>query len=174
MDDTHNTKKIILLDQDCKEVAPTVKKERVVIDKEHWDFGDIQYDALYQFDVLQTRDKDARCFDKMMQQVNRKINSYKQQDKTKNLFNPAVIVQNADVLSLLLQCECRCFYCRELVFVLYKNVREPKQWTLERIDNDYGHNRDNVTFACLDCNVRRRTMYHERYVFTKQLVVKKI
>ena len=61
-----------------------------------------------------------------------------------------------------------------MVNVLYKNVREPLQWTLERIDNDYGHNHDNVTIACLECNLRRRTMYHERYVFTKQLVIKKI
>ena len=48
----------------------------------------------------------------------------------------------------------------------YKN----KQWTLERIDNGMGHNKDNVEIACLLCNLRRRTMYHERYVFTKQMM----
>jgi hypothetical protein len=26
-----------------------------------------------------------------------------------------------------------------------------------------------VEIACLNCNLRRRTMYHERYVFTKQM-----
>jgi hypothetical protein len=49
------------------------------------------------------------------------------------------------------------------------------QWTLERIDNDLGHNKNNVEIACLNCNLRRRTMYHERYLFTKELnIIKKI
>ena len=61
-----------------------------------------------------------------------------------------------------------------MVEILYEKVREPKQWTLDRIDNRYGHNKENVLIACLDCNVRRKTMYHERYAFTKQLnIVKK-
>jgi len=35
-------------------------------------------------------------------------------------------------------------------------------------------NRDNVVIACLECNMRRRTMYHERYLATKQLRVNKL
>ena len=73
-----------------------------------------------------------------------------------------------------MDCKNKCYYCKENVNVLYEIVREPKQWTLERLDNSFGHNHDNVVIACLNCNVRRRTMYHERYVFTKQLnIVKK-
>ena len=49
-----------------------------------------------------------------------------------------------------------------------------KQWSLERIENQYGHNKENVEIACLSCNLGRRTMYHERYLFTKQLeIIKK-
>jgi hypothetical protein len=57
--------------------------------------------------------------------------------------------------------------------ILYEHVREPKQWSLERIDNDYGHNKNNVEIACLSCNLRRKTMYHERFIFTKQLNIVK-
>ena len=53
--------------------------------------------------------------------------------------------------------------------MIYEEVRDPKQWTLERIDNTRGHNSDNVEIACLTCNLRRRTMYHERYILTKQM-----
>jgi hypothetical protein len=61
------------------------------------------------------------------------------------------------------------------VQILYEYVRESNQWTLERLDNDFGHNKGNVEIACLNCNLRRRTMYHERYLFTKELsIVKKI
>ena len=52
---------------------------------------------------------------------------------------------------------------------MYEYVREPKQWTLERMNNSFGHNRDNVVIACLSCNIRRRTMASERYVLTKEL-----
>jgi hypothetical protein len=53
-------------------------------------------------------------------------------------------------------------------------VREPQQWTLERMDNDFGHNEGNVVIACLSCNLRRRTMHYERYLFTKQLNIVKV
>ena len=79
-----------------------------------------------------------------------------------------------NVLDLMIQYENKCFYCKENVNVLYEYVREPKQWTLERLDNKFGHNTDNVVIACLSCNLRRKTMYHERFLFTKQLnIIKK-
>lgn len=53
-------------------------------------------------------------------------------------------------------------------------LEKPKQWTLDRIDNDIGHYSDNVVIACLSCNLHRKTMYHERFLFTKQLnIIKK-
>jgi hypothetical protein len=67
----------------------------------------------------------------------------------------------------------KCYYCKESVVLLYEYVRDPKQWTLERIDNSRGHNKDNVEIACLQCNLRRRCMYHERYLFTKQMNIVK-
>ena len=36
------------------------------------------------------------------------------------------------------------------MFILYENVREPKQWSVDRINNDLGHNIDNFVLACLD------------------------
>ena len=73
------------------------------------------------------------------------------------------------------ECELKCFYCKDCVALLYENVREPRQWTLERIDNSIGHNIGNIEISCLSCNLRRRTMHHERYILTKQIKnIKKI
>lgn len=174
--DSDKEKRIITLplQTNCQEKRKEKeKKERVIIEKEHWDFDENVYTEEYQYNSLLFQN-DSCCYKKMVQQINRKINSYKQQDKTKNLFNQDKLINTNQVLELLRGCEFLCYYCQKMVHVLYKNVREPKQWTLERLDNDYGHNFDNVVIACLDCNLRRRTMYHERYVFTKQLVVKKV
>jgi len=53
--------------------------------------------------------------------------------------------------------------------ILYSHVREPRQWTLDRLDNSIGHNRGNVEITCLDCNLRRGTKNFERYLETKRL-----
>jgi RNase P subunit RPR2 len=45
------------------------------------------------------------------------------------------------------------------------------QWTLERMDNNKGHNNDNVVIACLDCNLKRRLQNKDAFLFTKQLTI---
>jgi len=112
--------------------------------------------------------------EEIRRQINYKINSYKGQDVKKGLLLESDFVNYEYVLNLLIEKQLKCFYCLEDVLLLYNYVRENKQWTLERIDNKIGHNRGNVEIACLLCNLRRRTMYHERYVFTKQLCVVKM
>lgn len=106
----------------------------------------------------------------LSQQIKHKITSYKYQDIIKQKYNSAEFINYESVIELLKECNLMCFYCGFGVELLYENVREPRQWTLERIDNTKGHNRDNVKIACLSCNLKRRTMYHERYVFTKKCI----
>ena len=57
--------------------------------------------------------------------------------------------------------------------ILYEVSRELKQWTLDRIDNDKGHNNDNYHLACLDCNLKRRRQTDVKFLFTKQLKIVK-
>jgi len=52
---------------------------------------------------------------------------------------------------------------------MYENVREEKQWTLDRIKNDIGHNNDNVVICCLKCNLKRGTINDKKFKFTKQM-----
>lgn len=108
------------------------------------------------------------------QQINQKIYGYRAQDLEKSLFCEEKFVDYTKIIEMFIACDMKCYYCKTAVSILYEYVREPKQWTVERIDNKYGHNKDNVEIACLNCNLHRRTMYHERYMFTKNLnIVKK-
>jgi len=60
------------------------------------------------------------------------------------------------------------------MLILYEIVRESLQWTLDRIDNAVGHNKNNVLIACLHCNLKRRKQSKDAFLFTKQLqIVKK-
>jgi hypothetical protein len=103
-----------------------------------------------------------------------KWRGYRQQDQDKGWYLPDQLVTVDEIHQLLCDCHTLCFYCRQPMKVLYEQVRDPMQWTLERIDNSMGHIRGNVQIACLQCNVRRRTMYHERYLQTKRLTQHRI
>ena len=102
-------------------------------------------------------------------QIKAKIYGYSYQDDVKHKLAKETFIDISNVLQKLMNCNMECFYCKKKVKILYEYVRDQDQWTLERIDNNEGHNTDNVEIACLSCNLRRRTMYHERYVFTKQI-----
>jgi hypothetical protein len=106
-------------------------------------------------------------------EIKNKISGYKSQDNNKNILEINKFIDYEFVINLLQESNLKCFYCKRDVLILYENVREPKQWSIERFFNDVGHNKDNVTIACLNCNLRRRTIYYERFVETKQLQIVK-
>jgi len=108
----------------------------------------------------------------ILREIKNKIRGYKQQDVEKQKYNQSQFVPLDFVVNLLQQ-DSKCYYCRNPTKILYSQSRDPSQWTLERIDNTKGHNCDNVKICCLSCNIKRRTMYHEKYLFTKQLILKK-
>ena len=106
-------------------------------------------------------------------QINKKISGYKNQDKLKKLYNPAEFIEKDDVISLMYESQLKCYYCKEQTNLLYDVVRDTNQWSLDRLDNDFGHNKGNLVICCLSCNLTRKTMYHERFLFTKQLKIHK-
>jgi hypothetical protein len=112
-----------------------------------------------------------KTMDYIQQQLRNKRTGYRHQDVLKHIYDECAFVTEHQIVELLIRAEFKCFYCSEYVEVIYENVRHPKQWSLDRIDNSLGHNGENVEIACLACNLRRRTMYHERYVATKQMRV---
>lgn len=104
-----------------------------------------------------------------LQEVNKKIYGYKRQDLEKNKYDAHRFIRFSFVLQKLDESNLQCYYCHEQINILYENVREPKQWTFDRIDNEKGHNIDNVEVSCLTCNIRRKTIFYQRYLLTKQL-----
>ena len=107
------------------------------------------------------------------QQIHYKWYGYRSQDIEKTLFLEEAFVREKEIADLLSDSRLLCFYCQCPIQLFYEYVRESTQWSLERIDNHYGHNRGNVVIACLGCNVRRRTMYYERFLATKQMTITK-
>lgn len=162
-----------------RSIEPKIPKKRVITTNERWKFSSDELNPIKQLEYI-FHLQDKICEDGegscrfIKQQIQQKLGGYKAQDIKKEKYDESLFIKHSEVLQLMIKTENLCFYCNEKVHVLYENVREPKQWTLERMDNDKGHNTDNVTIACLNCNLRRRTMHHERYLFTKQLNIIKM
>lgn len=114
-------------------------------------------------------DIDTKC----QTYLERKINGYKQQDIKKEIYDAEQLVSLSNVTSKLISCSLKCYYCSERVKLLYRVVRDPKQWTLDRIDNDLCHSDDNTVVCCLSCNLKRRVTDHEKFNFTKRMVLVK-
>ena len=105
----------------------------------------------------------------ILQEINKKIGGYKQQDKLKKHYDEANFIKLQTILGKMISTELKCRYCLNEMFVLYDISREKNQWTVDRIDNDTGHRDDNFHLACLECNLKRRRRTDEKYLFTKQM-----
>lgn len=168
-----DNKKIILIPsiQNSKRVKLVKpKKKRAITQHEHWQNAVDELDKItdQNMDII-LKHHEPTLQKIILQQLKYKIGGYMNQDKLKQKLCLEKFVTLQDVIQLLKSSERNCYYCKEETQLLYENVREPKQWTLERLNNDFGHNNDNVVIACLSCNLRRKTMASERYVQTKAM-----
>ena len=111
----------------------------------------------------------------IIKELKKKLSGYLAQDKKKNrLYDKKKYINYEDLLSLLVTSKLRCYYCKISIMLLYNNIREPSQWTLDRIDNNHPHNTDNVVISCLKCNLERRRRSDKKFLMAKQMkIIKK-
>jgi len=106
--------------------------------------------------------------------LDKKISGYKNQDIKKKIHDITTLITHEELLEKLVASKLKCYYCSKSVKILYSMVREPLQWSLDRLDNDNSHTKDNTVIACLDCNLKRRRRDADKFYFTKNLTIKKI
>ena len=161
-----------------KNIENKVKDKRKVTHQKQWDFDESELLSDKQFGYIEqiyhknydnVGSRMQHIYNVIERQIKTKIQGYYQQDLKKKLYDKDKFITLPKVIELLYSCKNTCYYCRKDVFILYEYVRDNKQWSVERRNNDYGHNCDNVEIACLHCNISRKTMNEERYLFTKQL-----
>ena len=128
------------------------------------------FDRLSQVEYLNKLylDEKFNGFEFIKKEVERKINGYKNQDVKKKKLEKNLITYE-ECLEKLVISKLKCYYCKQKCLLTYENVREEKQWTLDRLDNSQGHNKDNVVICCLKCNLKRRTTDDKKFKFSKQM-----
>ena len=108
---------------------------------------------------------------KLTSHIKNKLCNYKQQDIIKKKLNEENFVSFEETVYLLKTSSLKCCYCSSEVYILYERVREMKQWSLDRVDNNIGHNSGNVVISCLECNLKRRRTNKDAFMFTKNMVI---
>jgi len=147
---------------------PQEKRKRRVTEEPRWRHADLQaameiLESILQGGVLLPKANLA------LSQMGQKVAGYRSQDQEKGLLQGCVFLNVMEVVKLLHDCGMKCHFCDRDMMLLYEQVREPRQWSLDRIDNARGHSVDNVYAACLSCNLRRKTMDHDRFFFTSKV-----
>jgi len=183
---SNSIKHIVLTNAENAPVAELKRssspKLRVV--SKHWEFSleDLNQKDLIRslLNIVNTRETSKssgislQIIKTAMHEIKRKISSYKSQDKTKALYDETNFVQYEDVLRKMNETELMCYYCGKEMDLLYNVSREMSQWTIDRIDNNKGHNNDNYYLACLQCNLKRRCRDDDKFLFGTNLKIEKI
>tara|TARA_Y100000816_G_C25873683_1_gene455932 strand:+ start:102 stop:626 length:525 start_codon:yes stop_codon:yes gene_type:complete len=108
---------------------------------------------------------------KILKDLKTKQTSYMQQDKLKTLYNITNFITMNNIIEKLFLSSLQCHYCNTNIYIVYKYKRASNQWTLDRIDNNEGHNFNNVVISCLKCNLNRRCLNSNKFLFTKNLTI---
>jgi hypothetical protein len=151
------------------------KEKKMRVETKTWGLNEEELSHITQFNILSNlnsqnieKNKYTSLF---TSHIKSKICSYRQQDILKKKLDSNNFVTFETVIKLLVDSELKCHYCSQEVFVLYEKVREGKQWSLDRINNDIGHNNNNLVIACLECNLKRRRTNKDAFMFTKNMVI---
>ena len=137
------------------------------------DLNDSYYTYNKQIEIVNKLylEENQECETLLKREISKKIRGYRNQDIQKKLIDLLKLISLDQTIELLLISKLKCFYCKDKCELLYKTIFEKKQWTLDRIDNNQGHNHDNVVICCLDCNVKRGNMDSDRFKRGKEIKI---
>lgn len=177
-DNPENIKKCIIVGQANRYQIKKLTTERKTAPKKRERMNKLDLKQEYftyekQLSLLESNDE-REIFAILLKEIEKKISGYKQQDIEKQLWDEEKFITLEEILKTVRERKIICHYCCHKMFLFYENVREPMQWTVDRIDNDLGHNKDNYVLACLKCNLARRRTNKDKFLFTKQLTIVRV
>ena len=152
-----------------------VPKKRAIINKYNLPMEDLDFNkqTMLLKEIFEKNGEVSKEKEIIIKEIDKKISSYKQQDILKKHLTEENFITKELIIEKLLECNMKCYYCACEMLILYENVRELSQWSVDRIDNSKGHDKDNFVLSCLNCNIKRRNKSSDKFLFTKQLNIVK-
>lgn len=120
------------------------------------------------------RDTTHPKYKELLQNIKQKISSYKSHDKKKMIYSEYNYVTPLYILNLIVQSQLKCKYCNKNIVCFYSQVRQKNQWSLDRINNFYGHVEGNVNITCLECNLKKKRTNTHIFAQTRNVCIEKI
>lgn len=166
-----NKKTIIINDKHTADVFTIKKENRIRVGA----IG-LEYENIQSLEMIMSADapQDNKYNESVRIAIERKITGYKQQDMKKKLHNPITMISFQEIKQKLIECRLRCHYCIKPVKIIYRIVRDPLQWTLDRIDNKKNHSNVNTIISCLSCNLKRRNINKDKFEFSQNITIVKV
>lgn len=115
----------------------------------------------------------SKPHDYLKKELNKKLCSYINQDKSKTIHEDTSTIIFEELIVKLIESKLKCYYCQDDVKIIYDKKLQKDQWTLDRLDNFQGHCNKNTVICCLNCNLKRGRINNKKFLFTKQLIIKK-
>ena len=109
-----------------------------------------------------------------IKELKKKHSGYKSQDKQKHKYDNEQHITFKEMVQKMIECEFKCYYCNKEMLLIYHKKKDGMQWSLERLNNNLGHYKDNTCISCLKCNLGRRTDNHDYYKKAKTMILKKV
>ena len=69
---------------------------------------------------MKRKDDTDKKYKLLCSEITKKISGYKGQDLKKNKYDKETFIDEDFIKQMLIDCELKCYYCRENVMVLYK------------------------------------------------------
>ncbi len=171
-EEINNIKKITIIEENkLTKKIKNQKEKKKRVETKTWGLNQETLSYEIQFNYLNNMDIDDEYVSKLKTHIKSKLCSYKHQDILKKKFDEFKFVSFNETIQLLKKSQLKCCYCSDNIYILYEHVRENKQWSLDRINNDIGHNSGNLVISCLECNLKRRRTNKDAFMFTKNMVI---
>ena len=102
------------------------------------------------------------CVFNSINNIKAKLRGYKSQDIDSERYSRENFISKDEVNLLIKKQSSKCNYC-------WKSC-DDTNWTLDRINNDYGHDSNNCCISCIDCNLQRNDQFYSVFYRKKALV----
>jgi NAD-dependent dihydropyrimidine dehydrogenase PreA subunit len=109
-----------------------------------------------------------------LKEIRKKHSGYKSQDKLKHKYDESQHITLTELIDKMVESQLKCYYCNRDLLIVYNKKKESIQWTLERLNNNIGHYKENTCISCLKCNLGRRTENYEYYKKGKTMILQKL
>ena len=168
-----DNKTIIINDKHTVDMLTIKKENRIRVGANETEY-EYDRDRALKLILSSESSKEDKYTELVRKAIEQKINGYKHQDTKKEIYNSLTMISFQEAKQKLIECRLLCHYCIKPVKIIYRIVRDPLQWTLDRIDNKKNHSSINTIISCLSCNLKRRNINKDKFEFSQNITIVKV